>query len=180
MGSTMMGSSIGKVAGAVALAISAPLTLGTTDLQSNLESRVLASHNRERDLAGIPLLRWNDSLATSAQYWADHLGRINRLEHAPYDPRDRNPQGENLWAGTRGHYSAANLVDYWIQEKRYFRPGTFPQNSQTGRIEDVGHYTQVMWRNTREVGCALGQGAEFDILVCRYSSVGNVVGQKPF
>lgn len=180
MGSNMSSAGFGKVAAALALACCAPLTLGTTDLQSNLESRVLASHNRERDLAGIPLLRWDESLATSARYWADHLGRINRLEHSPYDPNDRNPQGENLWAGTRGHYSAENMVDYWIQEKRNFRPGTFPQNSQTGRIEDVGHYTQVMWRNTREVGCALGQGAEFDILVCRYSSVGNVVGQKPF
>ena len=162
------------------MACCAPFLLSATGLQNNLESRLLASHNRERDLAGIPLLRWNASLATSAQYWADHLGRIDRLEHAPYDPRDHNPQGENLWAGTRGHYSAENMVDYWIQEKRNFRPGTFPQNSQTGKIQDVGHYTQVMWRNTREVGCALGQGAEFDILVCRYSSVGNVVGQKPF
>ncbi len=176
----MSGSGFGKRAGALALAFCAPLALGATDLHSNLEARVLATHNRERDLAGLPLLRWNDSLATSARYWANHLGRIDQLEHAPYDPKDRSPQGENLWAGTRGHFPAESMVDYWIQEKRYFRPGLFPQNSRTGKIEDVGHYTQVMWRDTREVGCALGQGVKFDILVCRYSSVGNVVGQKPF
>lgn len=176
----MLGSGLRRIAGALVLAVVTPLMVGATDLQSNLENRVLATHNRERDLAGIPPLRWNDSLATSARYWADHLGRIGKLEHASFDPRDRGPQGENLWAGTRGHYSAENMVNYWIKEKRHFRPGLFPQNSQTGRVEDVGHYTQVMWRNTRDVGCALGRSEEFDILVCRYSSVGNVVGQKPF
>lgn len=162
------------------VACCAPLMLGTTGLQTNLDARLLASHNRERDLAGIPALRWNESLAASARQWADRLSRIDRLEHAPDDPGDDNPQGENLWAGTRGYYSAENMVGYWVEEKAHFRPGTFPQNSRTGRIEDVGHYTQVMWRNTREVGCALSKGAEHDILVCRYNSAGNVIGEKPF
>lgn len=176
----MSRSGIKHVAGAMILAVCAPFMLGATGLQNNLETRLLASHNRERDLAGIPPLRWNESLATSARYWADHLSRINRLEHAHDDPRDFSPQGENLWAGTRGYYSAESMVDYWIQEKAHFRSGTFPQNSRTGRIEDVGHYTQVMWRNTREVGCALGRGAQYDILVCRYNSAGNVIGEQPF
>ena len=162
------------------VALCAPFMLGTTGLQNNLDTRVLAAHNRERDLAGIPPLSWNKSLAISAHYWAEHLSRIGRLEHATDDPLDAYPQGENLWAGTRGYYGAETMVDYWIQEKSKFRPGTFPQNSQTGNVEDVGHYTQVMWRNTREVGCALSHGTEYDILVCRYATAGSVIGEQPF
>lgn len=176
----MSRSGIRKIAAAMVVACCAPFMLGATGLQNNLDVRILAAHNRERDLAGVPPLNWNESLAISARYWAEHLSRIDRLEHATDDPQDAYPQGENLWAGTRGYFGAETMVDYWIQEKAQFRSGTFPQNSQTGRIEDVGHYTQVMWRNTREVGCALGHGAQFDILVCRYASAGNVVGERPF
>ena len=68
----------------------------------------------------------------------------------------------------------------WVREKRYFKPGAFPANSTTGRWEDVGHYTQLMWRDTRQVGCALATGAREDVLVCRYSAAGNYVGERPF
>jgi hypothetical protein len=68
----------------------------------------------------------------------------------------------------------------WIREKQYFRPGVFPNNSTTGRVEDVGHYTQVVWRATGEVGCALASGQREDILVCRYAEAGNYRGERPF
>ena len=58
------------------------------------------------------------------------------------------PEGENLWAGSKGYFTPQAMVDAWIREKKYFRPGTFPDNSVTGRVEDVGHYTQVVWRAT--------------------------------
>ena len=50
----------------------------------------------------------------------------------------------------------------------------FPDNSTTGKVEDVGHYTQVIWRATSEVGCAEATSADEDILVCRYTEAGNI------
>jgi hypothetical protein len=72
------------------------------------------------------------------------------------------------------------MVEGWIEEKRHFRPGRFPDNSRTGDFADVGHYTQLMWRATDRVGCALAAGAEEEVLVCRYRTAGNVVGEVPF
>ena len=154
------------------------LLIGATSPQSSFDAQVLAAHNRERASMGVAPLRWNAALAKSAQAWADHLAATGSFQHAPDAARD--PQGENLWAGTKGYYLPEAQVDAWIREKRYFRPGPFPQNSTTGRIEDVGHYTQLIWRDTQEVGCARATGRQEDFLVCRYSSAGNYIGEQVF
>ena len=41
------------------------------------------------------------------------------------------------------------------------------------------HYTQVVWRNTTEVGGGLARGGSNNILVCQYNPAGNVIGQPP-
>jgi hypothetical protein len=62
----------------------------------------------------------------------------------------------------------------------FFHPGLFPNNSTTGQWEDVGHYTQVVWRATTEVGCAQASSLSEDILLCRYAEAGNYRGETPF
>lgn len=166
-----------RVLGLVLLA-SAPAIMGASDFTGQFEQRVVAAHNRERSALGIEPLQWDPALAASARQWAAHLSASGRFEHAP--ERESEPQGENLWAGTRGYYGLEAMVDGWVREKRYFRPGTFPHNSTTGRVEDVGHYTQLVWRETRRVGCALASGTREDVLVYRYSEAGNYIGERPY
>jgi len=167
-----------KRVGVAALLVGSPALIGATDLTGRFEIRVLAAQNRERTALGIEPLRWNPALAASARHWAEHLSATGAFEHAP--ERSVDPQGENLWAGTRGYYALEAMVDGWLRERRYFQPGLFPNNSTTGRVEDVGHYTQLVWRQTRQVGCALATGRREDVLVCRYSEAGNYIGERPF
>lgn len=169
-----------KRLGAIFLACASPLFQANVDRVGNFEQRVLASHNRERATVGIAPLRWDDDLATDAALWAQHLIRVGYLTHSPSDPNDYDPQGENLWAGTAGYYSAESMVGLWIAEKSNYKPGIFPANSRTGNLEDVGHYTQLMWRSTGKVGCALARGRNDEFMVCRYSEGGNVIGERPF
>lgn len=157
------------------LPLLAPFLIGAVSPAQVFSAQVLAVHNRERAAMGVPALDWNPQLAASAQAWADHLAATGRFEHAPETPA--KAEGENLWAGTRGAYPVEAQVAAWVREKRYFRPGTFPRNSTTGNVEDVGHYTQLIWRDTRQVGCAAARGAREDVLVCRYSSAGNYIGE---
>ena len=163
---------------ACALALAAPFIVSAADPLANFDERLLFVHNRERAELGLEPLRWNAALEVSAQRWADYLAQTGRFEHAPEDMDE--PQGENLWAGTKGYYAPEQMVDAWAREKRNFQPGRFPNNSTTGRLEDVGHYTQLVWRATLQVGCAHAMSNEEDILVCRYAEAGNYLGEQPF
>ena len=140
---------------------------------ASFAERLLIAHNLERDRVGVPRLAWSAKLAAQARDWADTLVRANRFEHA----QDRSGAGENLWMGSVGSYSAEQMIGGFVEEVRYFRGGRFPNVSSTGSWSDVGHYTQLIWRGTEQVGCAVGQGRANDILVCRYWPAGNVMGQ---
>jgi hypothetical protein len=136
--------------------------------------RLLASHNEERLRLSIPRLTWSDSLATEAREWAVSLASRQVFEHS----YDRSGAGENLWMGTAGYFSAEQMIGGFVEERKHFQPGIFPQVSKTGNWADIGHYTQLIWPETRKVGCALTQNGGVDFLVCRYWPPGNVMGQR--
>jgi hypothetical protein len=142
----------------------------------NQKAELLRAHNGYRiELSEQPLV-WSDQLAAGAQVWAVHLANeVHSLQHS------RLPGlGENLVMWSAGRESLAQLVDMWGAEKHYFINASFPSVSTTGDWKTVGHYTQMIWRNTTEVGCGLATGGGYDFLVCRYSPQGNFMGQRVF
>ena len=140
--------------------------------------RILSEHNRERDRAGVPRLAWNRRLAHDAEVWAWQLAGEGWLRHA--SRAENGGAGENLWMGSAGYYAPETMIAAFIEERGLYRPGTFPNVSHTGNWQDVGHYTQVVWRDTRELGCAVASDGRDDFLVCRYWPSGNWMGQVPF
>lgn len=155
------------------IAVFVPLSAATSSGDARDVDRLLDSHNIERKAAGAPPLAWNERLARAAAAWAQHLARTGKFEHA--DQTD----GENLWQGGKSGSSLEAMVASWASEKRYYRSGRFPNVSTTGDADDVGHYTQMIWSRTTQVGCGLASNAENTVLVCRYSPPGNVSGQLP-
>jgi len=140
--------------------------------------RSLAAHNAERASLSLPPLRWNCHLEQDASEWAQALLRQGALAHA--DAGTRKGIGENLWMGTSGRWPLEQMIGRFIEEKQQYRHGRFPDVSVTGNGADVGHYSQIVWRDTREVGCALARDSARDVLVCRYYPAGNVQGRVPF
>ncbi|MDB5678938.1 CAP domain-containing protein [Sphingomonas bacterium] len=144
-----------------------------------LQQTAIEGHNLARSLVGVPPLIWDDGLADHARAYAAILARTGRFQHAK-QPMGPGREGENLFMGSAGAYSYIEMIALWIGEKRYFTNGAFPAISTSGRWQDVGHYTQIVWRGTTRVGCALAIGGGQDYLVCRYAPPGNVVGLKAF
>jgi len=149
---------------------------GVTRLSPEFIARILSSHNVERSAVGVAPMRWNAKLADDAQLWADHLALTSTFEHSPEPPKGQEV-GENLWMGTIHAYSFEEMVGGWIAERKDFINGVFPNVSRTGNWDDVGHYTQLIWAETREVGCAVADNGEDEFLVCRYAKAGNWFGQ---
>lgn len=120
----------------------------------------------------LPALVWSEEVAASAQGWADNL-RTNsncRLAH-----EQAGPLGENVAGGYVG-YSPARAVDDWAAERKNYAFAPAYVHSDVW-----GHYTQVVWRNSTELGCGMAfcdNGT--NVIVCRYRPAGNVVGAQPY
>jgi hypothetical protein len=140
-----------------------------------LQTTMMAAHNEARRLYGVPALAWDEGLARDAAVYAAQLARANRFEHDRQAGRQVH-QGENLWMGTRGAYGYGEMIGLLVEERRYFRPGRFPNVSRSGHWSHVSHYTQIIWPTSQRVGCATASNRSNDYLVCRYLPAGNVVG----
>ncbi|MHA7818321.1 MAG: CAP domain-containing protein [Erythrobacter sp.] len=160
------------------LAALASLVLSTPVQADERRDSWLAAHNVERAEFGVLPLRWSDELAAEAQVWARTLATDENMRHSTKE--ERGGRGENLWMGTAGYYTPEQMIGHFADEKQHFHTGRFPDVSKTGDWADVGHYTQLVWPATREVGCATARGARYDFLVCRYWPAGNVMGQRIF
>ena len=76
--------------------------------------------------------------------------------------------GENLAAGTTGTLDGEAVTSMWYDEVADY---VFPDGGFSMR---TGHFTQVVWRETTQMGCAMSQCNGNDIWVCEYDPPGNV------
>ena len=145
---------------------------------------ITAAHNRVRAGVGVPALRWSPQLAEVARRWAhacvDHDAPRGMIDHsAGRSELVAGPLGENLYATTAPVADPVAAVNGWAAEAKDY---DYERNT-CARGAMCGHYTQVVWRTTREVGCAVGTCPRLRFrttLVCNYSPAGNVVGQRPY
>ncbi len=145
-----------------------------------LRDVMLSVHNQERRRFNLPTLSWDPALAADAARYANQMAGNAIFRHSAKTTR-AIASGENLWMGPRRLYSYEVMVGSFLNERKYFRNGAkLPDFSTSGRWQDVGHYTQMIWRGTRKLGCALGDGRNYEYLVCRYFPAGNVYGKGPF
>jgi pathogenesis-related protein 1 len=140
-----------------------------TGAPPNLASTMLAAHNRIRARVGVPALTWSDALSAQSREWANTLLTRNRFIHRPH-----SPYGENLYEISGRAASAADVVDRWASESRNY---DYSSNQCRGVC---GHYTQIVWRNTKAMGCGVARGGGREIWVCNYDPPGNVVGHRPY
>ncbi len=98
----------------------------------------------------------------------------------------RGSLGENLAAATPGALTTQGVVDSWMSEAADYDHAS--NTCASGKI--CGHYTQVVWRNTRALGCAVQECTQhspfgdrfptWTLWVCNYAPPGNYVGQRPY
>jgi pathogenesis-related protein 1 len=171
--------------GAAGCGTSEAATKPAASASSTLASELVAAHNEARASAkptprpALPKLTWSPEAARVAQAWASEC----RFEHNP----NRGKYGENLAAAAPpGSKTNAQVVWDWVSEAANYTYSS--HRCAPGKV--CGHYTQVVWRDTKQVGCATVTctknspfGARFptwQLWVCDYTPPGNYVGQKPY
>ena len=142
---------------------------------------ILQAHNTYRATHQAGALAWSVSLAQAAQNWANTC----TSGHSPI--RDA---GENIrWSS--GPESEANIVVSWYNEKsvyeRFSRNYTvnYPTDFNEFMVDNsnsttmYGHFTQVVWLSTMQLGCAQAtcNTRLRYVTVCQYKPAGNVFGQ---
>src|SRR5512143_4272059 len=143
-----------------------------TRMQPADRRALLDYHNKVRADVGVGPLRWDSGLAAFAQQWADHLAASGcRMQH-----RQPNDYGENLFQGTAGYYTAVDAAKAWESEKRDYHGGAIKEKNE----KPVGHYTQMVWRDTKKVGCGVAMCDGTVMIACNYDPPGNYLGKKPY
>jgi pathogenesis-related protein 1 len=129
------------------------------------------AHNHARASVKVGPLRWNNTLATFAHQYA--AKRMKDCSEVP----SGGPYGENLFAGTTREWTAVEAVSSWVKEKHWYH---YETNSCT-MGEVCTHYTQVVWRNSVDFGCAHVKCHSRGVfIICNYNPPGNVVGEHPY
>lgn len=84
--------------------------------------------------------------------------------------------GENIYASTGSMVEPSDAVDSWMLEQNQY-------DYEKNDLEGAGHYTQVVWRSSVRIGCAIVNcpNARFNnTVLCDYAPGGNISGQKPY
>ena len=135
---------------------------------ADIGREMLEVHNAIR--AGFQLnpLQWSNVLAAFSQKWADTLLAKGRPAHNP-----NSPYGENIFVSGIGS-SPSSVVREWASESRDYIYRTNACRT------DCGHYTQIVWRHTTKVGCAVARGSHREFWVCSYDPPGNYLNEWPY
>jgi hypothetical protein len=158
---------------------------------------IFDEQNNYRKTCGTPMLLWSNALAISAQNWANNCRACHENDPTcPGGAANKSPWGENIsfaystdpnnHAITDGSYAASSWICEW---KNYnFSDPKFAGGYFTSSATDLcppppngpgvnGHFTQVVWKGTTEIGCATKactiNGLSGTLWDCKYRAPGN-------
>jgi len=129
-------------------------------------------HNEAREEVGVDAIVWSSSLANEAEDYAQELAKSGRFKHSKTD------DGENLyWYSSTNQNPMTEASKSWYEEIQLYRY----RKCCGPNFSDTGHYTQMVWGNTTEIGMGVAVSKSGETyVVARYNTAGNFQGQFPY
>ncbi|GBM04955.1 Golgi-associated plant pathogenesis-related protein 1 [Araneus ventricosus] len=135
------------------------------------EEDCLKKHNEYRAKHGVPKLELSSEICGYAKEWADNLAAKDAFQH-----RTERKYGENIfmkWSSDPNHaVTGAEAVESWYSEIKDHTFGQEPRSLKSG------HFTQVIWKESKKMGVAWARSRSGKILVvANYEPAGNFIGR---
>jgi uncharacterized protein YkwD len=138
---------------------------GGAGLTGGDEQAMLTAINASRAKHCVPAQTWSAQLAAAAQVWVNKCTMTPGTNVFAHDPQ-RGQTGENLAWGTS--LSPQQAEQLWYNEVSHYNFAAPAYSSA------VGHFTQLVWRASTQVGCAKATCGGQVLLSCRFSPPGNM------
>uniref|UniRef100_A0A8D0AEU2 SCP domain-containing protein n=1 Tax=Sander lucioperca TaxID=283035 RepID=A0A8D0AEU2_SANLU len=136
---------------------------------ASFQREFLETHNAYRLKHNTPKMTLSSELSASAQKWANHLLAIGALQHSK--PEDRKNIGENvynMWSSATLKLTGKEAVDSWYSEIKNYNW------SRPGFSSNTGHFTQVVWKDSKELGVGMATDGHKVFVVGQYRPAGNM------
>ena len=161
----------------------------TNPLTQDLIDAFVAAHNQARSgplnpppSPALPPVSWDGVLADSVYNYAIRCqGTMGLLSHNANRSADYQALGgsgyvgENIY-GSSGNATPADAMTLWMKEAPDY-------DYASGDIGNAGHYTQIVWRASVRIGCAIVDCPALtyhNTVICDYAPGGNISGQRPY
>ena len=133
-------------------------------------NEALKKHNDYRVNHNSPILKMNEELNEMAEKYAIQLLNSQGKEAFPLNINyNDSPLGENIIISTTK--SANEMCEKWYEESKYY---DFSLNKYQ---KGTGHFTQIIWKETKEVGFGFKFDGDNFCGVAFYYPAGNVLGK---
>jgi len=170
--------------------LSAEAKQAILDLHNNLRRKVAKGEETnginppQPGATNMKKMVWNTELEAIAQRWAD---QCTFGHDSTRDKLDGTSVGQNAYWGGNSQQEAVTVVQAgmtkaaqaWYDEIK--DPGFDSQSINPFVFSyGAGHYTQVVWAETEELGCGMvyykGNSFWETLVVCNYAVAGNLMG----
>uniref|UniRef100_A0A669CEX2 GLI pathogenesis-related 2 n=1 Tax=Oreochromis niloticus TaxID=8128 RepID=A0A669CEX2_ORENI len=131
----------------------------------SFKKEFLDTHNAYRAQHGAPPLTFNTELNDAAQNWANQMLAKKKLGHS--DTND----GENVyyaWSSETKTLTGKEAVDSWYSEIKDY------DFKKSGHQPKTGHFTQVVWKSSTELGVGIATDGNTVFVVGQYRPAGNI------
>ena len=136
---------------------------------TKFDLEALEAHNKYRIKHHSPPLSLNKDLCKIAQDYADKLLQNNAVKYS-FGKYKGNDMGENIFMCQGTEATGEMATNDWYNE---IKSHNFKKDFQ----KNTGHFTQIIWKDTKEVGFGVANRGNTYYVVANYYPPGNFLGQ---
>ncbi len=150
---------------------------------SDYRAAMLTAHNTYRTLHATANMSSNSAAEQVAQNYAKYLADNSLWLHS-----HTAGYGENLaktWSSQVTSLSdcakyGAKFAQMWYDEIAFYDYSN-PGKNKPGTTNAIGHFTQLVWKDSTGLGCGLAIGPDYYVYgVCEYTPPGNYIGAQNY